>query len=245
MQLRVVTYNIHKGIGGVNRRYRLGRIVEVLAHLEPDVALLQEVDDGVPRSRGERQAEVLARELGFEHYAFQPNVKLRRGHYGNAILSRLPIGECANLELTVRPKKRRRAQIARLVLREHGHRRTLVVANTHLGLAGFERSIQLRRLLGCHEIAGLRHDTPCVIGGDFNDAWEAIGRRHMAPAGLAAATKKARTFPAVAPLRALDGIYVRGDVEVDHAYAARSRLTREASDHLPLCAVVRVGGGGV
>ena len=55
MQFRLVTYNIHKGIGGVDRLYRPERIVETLAHYQPDIVLLQEVDDGVPRSRHHRQ----------------------------------------------------------------------------------------------------------------------------------------------------------------------------------------------
>ncbi len=41
MHLRLMTYNIHKGIGGVDRRYRLERIIETLALLELDIVLLQ------------------------------------------------------------------------------------------------------------------------------------------------------------------------------------------------------------
>ena len=48
--LRVITYNIHKAIG-VDRRFRPQRIVDILRHYDADVVTLQEVDDGVPRSR--------------------------------------------------------------------------------------------------------------------------------------------------------------------------------------------------
>src|SRR5436190_853215 len=51
MQFRVVSWNIHKGIGGADRRYRLERIVEVLQALAPDIAMLQEVAEDMPRSR--------------------------------------------------------------------------------------------------------------------------------------------------------------------------------------------------
>ena len=47
-----MTYNIHKGIGGVDRRYELNRVIEVLRSCEPDIAFLQEVDEGAPRSLG-------------------------------------------------------------------------------------------------------------------------------------------------------------------------------------------------
>ena len=46
MRPRLLTWNIHKGIGGIDRRYRPDRIVEVIRHYEPDVVLLQEVDEG-------------------------------------------------------------------------------------------------------------------------------------------------------------------------------------------------------
>ena len=60
MQFRLLTYNIHKGIGGVDRRYRPERIVEVVAHYQPDIVCLQEVDEGVKRSQFHQQAELLA-----------------------------------------------------------------------------------------------------------------------------------------------------------------------------------------
>lgn len=236
MRLNLLTYNIHKGIGGVDRRYRLDRIAEVIDHYDPHVLLLQEVDDGARRSRGDCQASLLAEQLQYPYVLFQPNVRLRRGVYGNALLSRLPIRDSEDVDLTVGPKKRRRAQVARLEVHHQGHQRTLVVANVHLGLSGFERRIQLRRLLNDSPIARLHRDTPCVIAGDFNDVWGAIGKRIMAPAGFRAATKNERTFPARAPLRSLDGVYYRGDCQLHQAYAGRLDLARQASDHLPLYA---------
>ena len=50
MRLRIMSYNIHRAIG-VDRRFRPQRIVRIAEHHAPDVLLLQEVDDGVPRSR--------------------------------------------------------------------------------------------------------------------------------------------------------------------------------------------------
>ena len=49
--MRILSYNIHKGIGGRDRRYRLERVLEVIAREEPDVVCLQEVDRHVRRSR--------------------------------------------------------------------------------------------------------------------------------------------------------------------------------------------------
>ena len=44
MHFRLISYNIHKGIGGVDRRYDLGRVIETINFYRPDIALLQEVD---------------------------------------------------------------------------------------------------------------------------------------------------------------------------------------------------------
>ncbi|MFC1757977.1 endonuclease/exonuclease/phosphatase family protein [Planctomycetota bacterium] len=240
MRLKVLTYNIHKGIGGVDRKYSLERIIEVIQHYSPDVALLQEVDDGVPRSRRHRQVDLLAERLGFAHTAFQPNVKLRQGKYGNAILSHVSIRDVVDVDLTVGPKKRRRAQVARLHVEEHGHSRTVVVANLHLGLAGFERRMQLKRLFEETAVSRTHAETPMIVGGDFNDVWGSLGATMMTPRGLESATRHARTFPAALPLRALDAIYFRGEINLDHAYPGHLKLAKQASDHLPLVAEFEV-----
>ena len=43
MQVHLLSWNIHKGVGGVDRRYRLDRTIELLRREAPDIALLQEV----------------------------------------------------------------------------------------------------------------------------------------------------------------------------------------------------------
>jgi endonuclease/exonuclease/phosphatase family metal-dependent hydrolase len=236
MQIRVVTYNIHKGIGGVDRRYRPDRIVETLAHYNPDIVLLQEVDDGVPRSRRHRQVDLLGEGLGLAHRAYQPNVSLREGHYGNAILSRFPISDVHDLELTVPLKKRRRALAARCRLHAHGHSRSLAVFNFHLGLAGFERTIQLRRFLAWEVLRHMHHQTAVIAAGDFNDVWGTLGKRLLEPAGFTPAAPLLRTYPAFLPLRALDRIYFRGGLKLLNCFAAHTQLARQASDHLPMVA---------
>ncbi len=236
MVIRVMTYNIHKGIGGVDRRYDLDRIVNVIDHYQPDIAMLQEVDDGVRRSRADCQVDKLAKALNFGYRAFQRNVQLRVGHYGNAILSRFPISETHDVNLKIPLKKRRRALIAKVQIEIDGHSRSLLLCNTHLGLSGFERSMQIRRLLACASITHLHHDTPAIIGGDFNDIWSSLGRKLMFPVGFRCAVGRAKTFPAVLPVRNLDAIYYRGDLELQASFAGRTTVSRQASDHLPVIA---------
>jgi endonuclease/exonuclease/phosphatase family metal-dependent hydrolase len=170
------------------------------------------------------------------HRAFQGNVKLREGVYGNAILSRFPLHDLRDVELTIPLKKRRRALVAHCRLEVGAHTRSLVLANCHLGLAEFERRIQLRRLLDCESIRRLRQETAVVAGGDMNDVWGGLGKATLELAGFRSATGPVKTFPAFLPLRPLDRIYYRGGLRVSHAHASRSGLARVASDHLPLVA---------
>lgn len=236
MRFRVASYNIHKGIGGIDRRYRPERIIETLRHYDPDIVLLQEVDHRVPRSRRDRQVLLLSKELDMKYRSFQANVKLTKGHYGNAILSRFPLVETHNINLTIPLKKRRRGLLAHCQLKYNGHQRTLVIANVHLGLAGFERKLQLQKILKHKIVSHVHRDTPLIIGGDFNDVWESLGKKMMEPAGFQPAGKAIRTFPAAFPTRALDNLFYRGDLKLDHAFAARSKIASQASDHLPLIA---------
>ncbi len=237
MRFHLITYNIHKGIGGVDRRYQPERIVEALEHYRPDIVLLQEVDDGVPRSRHDRQVDLLGEALSLPHRAYQANVRLRTGTYGNAILSRFPLTNVEHLELTIPLKKRRRALVAHCrVEGRDGHSHALLVINSHLGLAGFERNIQIRRILESDVLRRTQHQTAVIIAGDMNDVWHAQGRRLFAPAGFQAAHGPIRTFPASLPLRALDRIYFRGRLELHAAHASHTAVARRASDHLPLIA---------
>ncbi|MGC4005443.1 MAG: endonuclease/exonuclease/phosphatase family protein [Pirellulales bacterium] len=109
--MRLLTYNIHKGIGGRDRRYRLERVIEVIATERPDVVCLQEVDRHVRRSRFDDQPHLLAEGLGLSHLTYQPTHLLKQGCYGNLILSRWPLFEHHHISLRLKRKKQRGAQL--------------------------------------------------------------------------------------------------------------------------------------
>jgi endonuclease/exonuclease/phosphatase family metal-dependent hydrolase len=211
-------------------------VVKVLAGLEPDIALLQEVSHDLPRSEFHDQADLLSGALGMPHLAFGPQHRFREGGYGNAILSRWPLAGIDHVDLTIGRRKRRGAICARSRVRFGDHSRTIVVVNLHLGLAGSERGLQLERFLASHPFERLHHRTPIVLGGDLNDLWGSLGPRFLAPAGFSRAGSPASTFPAAWPIRPLDGLFVRGDLRTHGCAPLRDALTRSASDHLPLVA---------
>ena len=241
MHFRLVTYNIHKGIGGVDRHYRPERIVASLSNYDADIIFLQEVDDGVPRSNRHRQVDLIGDALDMPYRAFQKNVALTEGHYGNAILSRYPLHEVHHVDLTVPLKKRRRAIVSKCIIRKE-HQRTIQLVNCHLGLAGFERVMQLIKILDSPIMCNLHQGTSTIVGGDYNDVWGTLGRRVMEPAGYRSAGLAIKTFPAIYPLRPLDRIYYKGDLRCGHSFPARSEISRHASDHLPLVADFELTG---
>ena len=168
MHLRLLSYNIHRAIG-VDRRFRPGRIAEIINHHKPDVALLQEVDDGAPRSRELDLARELAAMLDFEHYAVGHNVSLRKGRYGNATLSRYPILRERNIDLSIDARKRRGCQHTTIVAEKvSGHPHQLEIFNVHLGLSAQERSRQIGELVRSPEFADLDPAAAAIVGGDFN-----------------------------------------------------------------------------
>lgn len=245
MKLRVLSYNIHKCIGGIDRRYRPERIVETISHYEPDIVMMQEVDNGAKRSQRHSQVEILADMLKMPHYSWYPNVPVRGGgHHGNAILSRFPLLDSHNIDITTPPKKRRSIIYGRhRIAFEKGdekHTKTVHLFNMHLGLSQIERKIQLKKFLDAHPFRGIHHDTPVIVGGDLNDVYGNLGGKLLAPAGFRTVEKLKATFPSYAPVRTLDGLYVRGQVTLHKLMRSRLKIAKQASDHLPLIADLEI-----
>lgn len=244
MKLKVLTYNIHRAIG-VDRAFRPQRIVDILNHHDADLVLLQEVDDGVPRSRHLDLARELAEQAGYAYRAVGHNVSLRKGRYGNATLSRYPILRERNIDLTIGRRKRRGCQHTTLeVEKRTGYPHRLEVFNLHLGLSARERRQQVGLLASSREFAELDHHAACVVGGDFND-WRSLLRPFFVEAlDFACATEgptghrpsPIRTYPAFSPRGPLDSLYIRGSLKRSTARRCRLRISKVASDHLPVVA---------
>jgi len=222
----------------VDRRYDLHRILRVIDHYDPDVLLLQEVDRGVPRSRRQDQTRLIADVLDYPHTAYGPNVHLRQGCYGNATLSRFPIANSRNIDLSFGIKKSRGALYTELRARLEEHTYRLHLVNVHLGLSGMERRWQAKRLLESTELGRLDSASRVIVAGDTNDWNGALGRGHLNKAGFQCATGTGRraslTFPAWQPVSALDRVFYRGAIGSEHHYRGRLRITRQASDHIPV-----------
>ena len=230
--MRLLSYNIHKGIGGRDRRYRLERVMNVIDVEAPDIICLQEVDRNVRRSRYDNQPDQFSERFGFAHRIFQLNVHVQSGGYGNLLLSRWPLRSHHQIQLTRQAKKPRGAQMA-VIETPQG---AIQVVNWHLGLAERERHWQARRLLEHHLFCEGR-GLPQLIVGDFNDWRNTLASGPFAVHGfhhLTAPISRFRSFPAYLPLGSLDKAFWRGSFTQPTAHISKRRPARDASDHLPL-----------
>lgn len=234
LDIRIVTYNVHRCCG-MDRRIMPRRIAEVLSDLHPDVIALQEVLGLGPKSRG--QDELLGALMGMGWV--MASARLRHGYpFGNMILSRFPIVDDAQHDLTWRTRRGRCCQRADLRLGNQ----TLHVYNVHMGTGLRERKYQAERLamiLDQHQGAG-----PKIILGDFNEWGRGVTTDILTPRfqslDIRPFVKRRRTYPGFLPLLHLDHIFYEGRIDVDHVHLPKSRAALIASDHLPLVADLRI-----
>jgi endonuclease/exonuclease/phosphatase family metal-dependent hydrolase len=230
--MRLLSYNIHKGIGGRDRLYRIERIIRVIEAEDPDIICLQEVDRNVRRSRHDDQPRHLAEAFGAVGANYQLNVHLGNGGYGNLVLSRWAFRDTRHVSLRLRWRKPRGAQLV-VVETPEG---PLHVVHWHLGLAEHERHWQVHHLLQ-HPLYRESADLPTLVVGDFNDWRNRLAHGPFARHGLHQVTvplTRFRSFPAYYAVISLDKAFARGDIDIRHARVVHTPLTRRASDHLPL-----------
>ena len=233
--IRLATYNIHRG-RGLDGRTRLERIAAVLASIDADIVALQEVVGASPLRAG--QAAELGAALGMG-WVMAPTRHLRTALFGNVVLSRFPVRQHVQYDLTWKACEQRGVQRADIALDDD----TLHIYNVHLGTSLLERRNQATRL------AALVHDErvtgPKIILGDFNEwarglTFDVLGER-LQSVDLRKHLSRRRTYPGFFPVLHLDHIYYEGKVDVLRVSMPRDRMAKMASDHLPLVADLRIG----
>ncbi len=234
MDLRIVTYNIHRG-RGLDRRTRPERIADVLRGLDADIIAMQEVIGPGRHSAG--HAELIGAALGMG-WIMGPVRELRQHQFGNVILSRFPMWNHAQHDLSWKTCEPRGAQRVAVDVGSG----TLQVFNAHLGTALLERRYQATRLASW--VHDRRTPDPKILLGDFNEWSRTLAGDILAEklhsVDLYPFLKRRRTYPGIFPLLHLDHIYYMGDVHVRHVALPRTRLALLASDHLPLVADITV-----
>lgn len=246
---RIATYNIHK-CRGFDQKISPDRVIDVIRELDADIICLQEVVNapGSPRNSGRPhkfdQAREIARAFPEFHWAFGDNRPLRGGVYGNMTLTRLPLLNWQNYDLT-RPLKGREERGVLQTEIEIGNGETLHVFNVHLGTGFMERRYQAKQLLGPRVLGQPDLNAPRIVLGDFNEWTQGLTTRLLRDSfnslPLQRAGRTPRTFPGILPMLSLDHCYYDAPLELEDTRLCRTRKALLASDHLPLIATFRIG----
>ena len=212
--MRLLSYNIHKGIGGRDRRYEFARVIDVIETENPDLACLQEVD-----------RHVRARITTISRTCW-PSISRRKAIcFSPTCISApastepdpvaLAAAEQASDFAAAERKEAARAQLA-VVETPEG---PLHLVHLHLGLGERERHWQIEHLVGHHLFQEAAH-LPTLLVGDTNDWRNTLADGMLGLRGFrhwTAPISRFRTFPAWLPLGSLDKLFVRGQVFLRHA----------------------------
>lgn len=259
MKLRIVTYNIHKGVSTLGRRPRIHALKQALTALQADIVFLQEVQgrhdllalrhSGSWPSQG--QHEYLAED--HQHSAYGMNAVYDHGHHGNALLSSFPIVSAFNHDVSDHAFESRGILHCVVKIAEQDVHCYVI----HLGLFAGSRLRQTQSLIAAVESTA-PPNAPLLIAGDFNDwtnalsnslrerlgVYEVFDRRLSSRSfgdylrrlsGRGLRKSPARTFPSAMPVLQLDRIYVRG-FEISQASVLHGASWARLSDHAPIVA---------
>jgi len=243
--IKVLSYNIHKGVASGGRRWVLREIRALLQDMDLDLVFLQEIV-GKYRSvlkkepdHSGSQFEYLADALWPEH-RYGQNAAVGGGHHGNAILTRFPISSSENLNISTNRHEKR--GILHTAIQSPHKNQTIHACCTHLGLTAAGRAAQLKKLITWLKTKIPAND-PLILAGDFND-WlrkASVPLRTQLDVREVIESTHGRlkgTFPAILPILTLDRIYIRG-FEIKEAKILRERVWRRLSDHIPVLAVLK------
>lgn len=260
----VMTYNMHHGAGNVpctppppstppspDCGLNLDAIADVIRAENPDVVGLQEGDRFWARSGGVDQPAYLSESLGM-FYCYAPNLDHQPDshagvahQYGTAILSKMPILDCAN---TLLPRTGTGEQRGLLAAKINVRGVPLTFLTTHLHTTLADRTVQAPAIVNWISTA----EAPVVLVGDFNarptEASLAPLQAVMKDSWVEAGSGNGYSFPSqpgVAPNRRIDYIFVSPAVTVSSVLVAERPATALASDHYPVTAIVSLPGAAV
>jgi len=229
--LSIITYNIHRCIGG-DRKISPGRISDVICAHQPDIVALQEVDYGGFRPALYDQTAIIAEKLNFR------DVWIEKERCGNAIISRFPMKlvKAGGLHRT-----RRWHTLARrgaLWVEVSAFGTDIQIINTHLGLTPASRINQARVLVGPEWLSSPNCRAPVILCGDFNTqpgsaVFKLLEEQLTNVEKLKANGKSEKTWPSYHPLLSYDHIFISGNLEVGAVKVPDDDFVRKASDHLP------------
>ena len=237
LTISVASYNVHKCVG-VDGVFDPGRILNVVLELGADIVALQEADQRFGSRRGLLDLKALYEKGGYRSVLDQGSRRLSHGWHGNVILYREGSGKVSNVHKMTLPGFEPRGAVlvdfdfADLPLR---------IIGAHLGLLKSSRARQAEAILNAAHPVG---DRAVILLGDTNE-WRTGGRSALKPFDphLSDVDMTIASFPSRFPLWPLDRVLTNKHVTVYEMQAVETELSRVASDHLPVKAVIGVTRG--
>ena len=233
--LRVMTYNIHVGVG-MDKKLDLQRIADVINREQPDLVGLQEVDRGVKRTEGKDEIAELAT-MTRMHFAFAPNLDYQGGKYGVAILSRLPLNATVH---TMFENKREAERRGMLKVEVDVDGKPLTFVTTHL-----DYQFEDGRLFETEQLLKVLQDVkgPLIVVADLNDvpvgsAYKLMDTMFDDAWIVSRAKGDGFSYPADKPVKRIDHIFYRpaNRVRAKKAWVVETL----ASDHIPVVAEIEI-----
>lgn len=234
--MRLLTYNVHSCVG-LDGVLSVERVASVIAHHDPDVVALQELDVVRARTGSVDQAKAIADRLQMLLH-FHPSLSVGEERYGDAILTRLPLRVVRAGALPRRPRRRPLEPRGALWVEIGAQASTLQVVNTHLSLDPVERGMQVDALLGPEWLGGIPAGE-AVLCGDFNALpWFPVCRRITRRLRDAQSNRPGHqprpTWPGGRRWGRIDHVFVDPAISVAGVAVADDVMARVASDHVPL-----------
>ncbi len=226
--LSVASFNIHKGVG-TDRRRDLVRTAAVIAEIAADILALQEVDTRFGSRTGLLDLDNIRRNSGLIAVPMD-RVGDAHGWHGNLLLVKNALVQEVH-QLILPGLEPRGAIVTDLVVAGQ----SLRVVNAHLGLFPASRRAQMRAILD--KLGGLAA-RPTLLMGDLNEWRQGGGTFNTLEPHFTIAPPRL-SFPARYPLLPLDRMMVSKHGRLIDVATHDSPLSRNASDHLPIKAILR------
>ncbi len=235
LTMSVASYNVHKCVG-TDGVFDPDRVLSVVLELGADIVALQEADQRFGSRRGLLNLKALQEKGGYRSVLDEGSRRLSHGWHGNVILYRE--GSVTAVNKMKLPGFEPRGAV--LVDFEFSGMPIRIIG-AHLGLLASSRARQAEAILtAAHPV----DDRAVILLGDTNE-WRMGGRSALRPFDphLSDVDMSIASFPSRFPLWPLDRVLTNKHVTVYEMSAVETELSRVASDHLPVKAVIGVTRG--